>query len=99
MPKKKVISYSAPRHRRHRPTKGNWEFMIEQGRTVIFEKRYNADIKKFSTTEQVDEFIEDKLGIKLEVKALKGNVVSRRGIIFPLKHCDIDSKIDKILGR
>jgi len=74
-------------------------YMIEHGRTVIFEKKYGADIKRFSTTEQVDEFIEGKLGRKLQVKVHKGNVVTRRGSIFPFKSYDIDEKFDKILGR
>lgn len=73
--------------------------MIGSKKTVIFEKKYGADIKKFSTTEQVDEFIEVKLGRKLKVKVHEGNVVTRRGSIFPFKSYEIDKKLDKILGR
>ena len=73
--------------------------MIGRQKTVIFEKKYGADIKKFSTTEQVDEFIEGKLGRKLKVKNHEGNVVTRRGSIFPFKNYEIDKKLDKILGR
>ena len=56
--------------------------MIGHGKTVIFERKYGTDIKKFSTTEQVDDFIEGKLGRKLQVKVHEGNVVTRRGSIF-----------------
>ena len=73
--------------------------MIGCKKTVIFEKKYGADIKKFSTTEQVDEFIESKLGRKLKVKTHEGNVVTRRGSIFPFKNYEIDKKLDKILNR
>lgn len=73
--------------------------MVGRKKTVIFEKKYGADIKKFSTTEQVDDFIEGKLGRKLQVKVHEGNVVTRRGSIFPFKSYDIDKNLDKILGR
>jgi hypothetical protein len=75
------------------------KYMIGHKKTVIFEQKYGADIKKFSTTEQVDDFIESRLGRKLQVKVHEGNVVSRRGCIFPFKNYDINKKLEEILGR
>ena len=36
-------------------------------KTVIFEKKYNVDIKDFATTTEIDKFIEEKENKKLEV--------------------------------
>ncbi|MDY6959228.1 MAG: hypothetical protein SVK08_08730 [Halobacteriota archaeon] len=36
-------------------------------KTVIFEKKYNTNIEKFSTTKDINEFIERKTGRELEV--------------------------------
>jgi len=54
-------------------------------KTVFFEKKYGDDIKRFSTTEQIDERIESKLGRKLGVKKIKTNLVTNRGCIIPIK--------------
>ncbi len=73
--------------------------MIGQTKTVIFEQKYGTDIQKFSTTEQIDEFIESRLGRELRVTPHEGHIVTKRGSIFPLKNYDIDSNLDKILGN
>lgn len=73
--------------------------MVGRAKTVIFEKKYSTDIKKYNTTEQVDSFIEDKLGRKLKVKRVDTNVVSLRGSILPLKRFDINKKFDALLRR
>lgn len=36
-------------------------------KTVIFEEKYGVDIEKFSTTSDVEKFVEDKIGRKLQV--------------------------------
>ncbi len=73
--------------------------MAGHRKTVIFEKKYGANINKFATTEQVDDFIEDKLGRKLRVKKFDNNVVVRRGNVFPIKDYDICKMISKRLKR
>lgn len=73
--------------------------MVGRAKTVIFEKKYDTDIKKYNTTEQVDSFIEGKLGKKLSVKRVETNVVSLRGSIFPLKRLDINKRFDALLRR
>jgi len=40
-------------------------------KTLIFEEKYGVNIEDFSTTTEVDEFIEKKLGRKLRVKKMK----------------------------
>jgi len=73
--------------------------MVGRAKTVIFEKKYGTDIKKYNTTEQVDSFIEGKLGRKLNVKRVETNVVSRRGSILPVKRFDINKRLDALLRR
>jgi hypothetical protein len=45
-------------------------------KTVYFEKHYNVNIDDFKSTEEIDEFIENKIGRKLEVEKID---------IFPIK--------------
>ncbi len=71
--------------------------MVGRKKTVIFEKKYGTDIKKYNTTEQVDSFIEDRLGRKLNVKRVETNVVTRRGSILPISRLDINKKLDALL--
>lgn len=68
-------------------------------KTVLFEKEYNTSISDFSTTEEIDSFIEKKLGRKLEIKQIESSVVTNRGSIFPSKEYDIDKMLDSSLGR
>jgi hypothetical protein len=58
-------------------------------KTVYFEEKYGVDITDFKSTVEIDEFLEKRLGRKLEVK---------RCDIFPIKHADIDN-IDKLLDE
>jgi hypothetical protein len=50
-------------------------------KTVYFEKHYNTDINAFHSTEDIDEFIEERIGRKLEVKKTE---------IFPVKKYERD---------
>lgn len=74
-----------------------WIKMVGRKKTVIFEEKYGTDIKKYNTTEQVDSFIEDRLGRKLNVKRIETNVVTRRGSILPISRLDINKKLDALL--
>ena len=38
-----------------------------KNKTVIFEEKYNTNIKNFNTVEDIDKFIEKKEGKKLEI--------------------------------
>lgn len=66
-------------------------------RTVVFEKKYNTNIKNFSTTEQVTSFLEGKLDKRLKTVSLHKSVVSTRGNIFPIRRGDIDQEFDSAL--
>jgi len=66
-------------------------------KTVIFEKKYGVDLRDFRTTEQIDEYMKDKLGRDLEVKRIESGVVTHRGNVFPLRHYDIEKLCDNAL--
>lgn len=53
-------------------------------KTVIFESKYKTSISNFSTTQEVDEFLEGKLGRKLEV-------FDR--VVIPVKKIEIPKKL------
>jgi hypothetical protein len=73
--------------------------MLERKKTVIFEDKYGTDIKKYNTTEQVDAFIESKIGRKLNVKRVETDVFTWRGSILPIKRRDINKKLDALLRQ
>lgn len=68
-------------------------------KTVIFEKKYGADVRRFSTTEQVDEYMKGQLGRDLRVKKIECGVVTHRGNTFPLKDYNINKIFDKAFRR
>ncbi|MDF0592102.1 hypothetical protein P0O24_00675 [Methanotrichaceae archaeon M04Ac] len=71
----------------------------QMGKTVFFEREYKTDISDFSTTEDVDEFLESRLGHKLKVKKFDSNVITTRGGIFEYKEYDINKAFDKSIRR
>lgn len=44
-------------------------------KTIFFEKKYNINIKNFQTTEDIDNFLERKLGKKLRVVRKDTNIL------------------------
>ena len=70
-----------------------------RSKTVIFEERYGVDIDKFSTTSDVEKFIEDKIGRELRVIEPGGHgIVSTRGNIFKLRDYDINRMFDETIN-
>lgn len=69
-------------------------------KTAIFEDKYGVDISDFSTTEEVDDFIAEKLGKKsLDVEFIHRDIVSARGAIVPIVNNDINKKFDMAIKR
>ena len=69
------------------------------GKTVIFEEKYGVDIEKFSTTSDVEKFIENKMGRELRVIEPCGHgIVSTRGNIFKLRDYDINRMFDETIN-
>jgi len=71
--------------------------MMGQTKTVLFEKMYDTDISKFSTTSEVNDFLVEKLKKPLKTVSLPQNIVSKRGSVFPIKSLDIDGMFDNSL--
>jgi len=67
-------------------------------KTVIFEEKYGVNIKDFSTTADVERFIENKTNRKLQVVKLDDHgIVSSRGSIFKIRKYDIDNRFDETI--
>lgn len=69
-------------------------------KTVIFEKKYGVkfNIDQFSTTADIEKFIEHKTDRKLQVVKLDDHgIVSGRGSIFKIKKYDIDQRFDETI--
>ena len=68
-------------------------------KTVIFEEKYGVDIEKFSTTSDVEKFIEAKIGRELQViEPIGHGFVSNRGNIFKLRDYDINRMFDETIN-
>jgi len=68
-------------------------------KTVIFEEKYGVDIGKFSTTSDVEKFVEDKIGRELQVIEPCGHgIVSTRGNIFKIRDYDINRMFDETIN-
>ena len=44
-------------------------------KTLFFEEKYKTHIKNFSTTTEINEFLEEKLGRTLRVKRIDTNIL------------------------
>jgi len=70
-----------------------------KSKTVIFEEKYGVGIEEFSTTSDVEKFIEDKIGRKLQViESDDHGIVSNRGNIFKLRDYDINRRFDETIN-
>ena len=69
-------------------------------KTVIFEEKYGVNIDQFSTTEDIEKFIEHKTHRKLQVVKLDDHgIVSNRGSIFKIRKYDIDHRFDETIKK
>jgi hypothetical protein len=69
-------------------------------KTVIFEKKYGVNVGDLSTTEEIDEIIEEKIGRKLQIIKLDDHgIVHSRGNVFKLREYDIDRMFDEAIKR
>ncbi len=67
-------------------------------KTVIFEEKYGVNIEDFSTTEDIEKFIENKTNRKLHVVKLEDHgIVSSRGSIFKIRKYDIRRRFDETM--
>ncbi len=63
----------------------------------FFRKKYGVDPSSFDTIDQIDKFIESKIGKPLKVEYLNQDIVSPRGSTFPIKDKKphIDSELNE----
>lgn len=65
--------------------------------TVLFEQKYNTNIEDFSTTSQINKFVEDKEGKDLEIVVVETDIITTRGDIFPMLDINIDKTFEAAL--
>jgi hypothetical protein len=69
-------------------------------RTILFERAFGVDIRKFPTTEDVNKLISKARGLtKLEIVRIETDLVTNRGNIFRIVSYDIDKRVDDAVGR
>jgi len=65
------------------------------GKTVIFEEKYGVDVREFSTTEEIDKVVEEKIDRKMKIVKLEDHgVVHSRGNVFKMEEYDIEKKFE-----
>ena len=50
-------------------------FMVKSSKTIFFEDKYGVDINDFKSTIDIDNFMEKKLGRKLQIKRIETNIL------------------------
>lgn len=60
-----------------------------------FEKRFGISSSSFKTTEDVDKFVEEKIGHRLKISSPFLDICSSRGSIFPIKDLNANEIFDK----
>lgn len=66
-------------------------------KTVYFEERYGVNITQFKSTEDVDKFLEERIGRALEAKDIDNGLIDRSGNVFPVRNINIDTNLNKAL--
>lgn len=66
----------------------------------IFEKKFGVSPSRFTSTSEVDSFVEEKIGKPLRPSVNHGNrFVMPQGNIFSLVDYDVDSMVDNALRK
>lgn len=69
--------------------------LFEMGKTIIFEKRYGVNVENFTSTEEIDEVVEKKIGRKMGMVKLEGQgIVHGRGNVFKMRKYDIEERFE-----
>jgi hypothetical protein len=68
-------------------------------KTILFEKKFRVDIKDFKSTNDVDNFVEGKLGRKLEITRIRSPLIGGHRSPFPHRKYDIDKLLEEALRR
>ena len=66
-------------------------------KTVYFEEKYGVNITQFKSTEDVDKFLEQRIGRSLEAKDIDNGLIDRSGNVFPVKDFSIDLNLNRVL--
>ena len=74
--------------------KGEEDGKKNGNKTVIFEKKFDVNIKDFSSTGEIDKVVEDGIGGKLGVVKPKGRGIVPDGSAIPIKKYNIDKKFE-----
>jgi hypothetical protein len=68
-------------------------------KSLIFEKKYDTSIKNFKTIEEIDSFIQEKTGKKLEYKRSDNIIMAKGGSVFKLTSINSGKKMDKLISK
>jgi hypothetical protein len=64
-------------------------------KTIFFERAFGDDIGSFSTTKEIDRFVEERRGKKMKVVEISTPLVP--GNVFRIRCYDIDELVDRAL--
>jgi hypothetical protein len=67
-------------------------------KTIYFEEKYGVNINQFKSIEEIDSFVEGKIGRPLTVVSTASNVIDRTGNVLTVKKYDIEKMLEKALN-
>ncbi|UUX92219.1 hypothetical protein [Methanoplanus endosymbiosus] len=66
---------------------------------MFFEKKYETPVSNFRTIEEIDNFIQEKTGKKLEYKRSDNAIMAKGGSVFKLTSINSGKKMDKLISK
>lgn len=69
--------------------------LVDEMRTVYFEKKYGVNIKDFKSTTEIDQVIERDLGRDLKLTRCENPLVNHGGCVFKLREYNIEERLNQ----
>jgi len=68
-------------------------------KSLFFEKKYKTPVSNFRTIEEIDNFIQEKTGKKLEYKRSDYLIMAKGGSVFKLTTVNPGKIMDKLISK
>lgn len=65
----------------------------------IFKRKFGKDPKEFNSVKEINSFVEERIGHKLEVIDIYPDICSSRGSILPVNDMNVDEIFENALNK
>jgi len=70
-------------------------YLVDEMRTLYFEKKYGVNIKDFKSTTEIDQVIEKSLGRSLKLTRRENPLVNHGGCVFKLREYNVEEYLNR----